>query len=39
MNKNKSKDNPIKVILEYEPTTDGEKRLTEIFEFLLTEPE
>jgi len=37
MRKRKPKNNPLKVSFEYEPTTDGEKRLTEIFEFLLSE--
>lgn len=32
----KQKDKPIEVFYEYEPTPDGDKRLGEIFEFLLS---
>lgn len=36
--KKKVKKKPIKVTYEYEPTPDGDKRLAEIFDFLLSEP-
>lgn len=39
MKKNNSKDKPIKVTYEYEPTPDAEERLNKIFEFLLSDPE
>ena len=38
MNQCPSKDNPIEVTLEYEPTRDREERLSKIFELLLSKP-
>ena len=35
----KAKDKPLEVTLEYESTPNGDERLTEIFEFLLSDPE
>lgn len=34
----KPKDKELKATLEYEPSSDGEERLSKIFEFLLSEP-
>jgi len=38
MRRKKTKYKPLKVTLEYEPTPDGEERLSKVFEFLLSEP-
>ncbi len=35
MQRKKPKAKPLKASLEYEPTPDGEERLSRIFEFLL----
>ena len=37
MRRKKSKDKPLEVSLEYEPTPNGEGRLNEIFKFLLSD--